>query len=502
MPLSFFALSLILFPGVRRRTDPLRMSHDNLGFTSSTDALDTKRWSSKNNQNGYSSSRKSNIYVLELEEKKKSVQEYEEDYNPYDHRDVTHPTTSWETLLHLLKGSLGTGILAMPKAFYHAGYGVGIVATIIIGVFCTYCMRILVSSEYELCKRKKVASLSYPATAEAALSEGPAPLRRFAKASIHTINVFLMVYQLGSCCVYTVFIATNLQTALDTYVSDIDVRLYMLAILLPLILVNWIRNLKFLAPCSTVANFITFISFGIILYYIFREPLTFEHREVIGNVENFPLYFGTVLFALEAIGVILPLENEMKKPKVFMRTFGVLNIGMGTIVFLYTGIGFFGYIRYGSAIEGSITLSLNEPLILAKSVQILLAIAIFFTHPIQCYVAIDIAWNEYIAPNFEKNSHKLLWEYVVRTSLVLLTFLLAVVIPELDLFISLFGALCLSGLGLAFPAIIQICTFWHTCDRTGKAIMLAKNMSLVLFALLGFVVGTYTSLRDIIKHFS
>ncbi|CAD1480013.1 unnamed protein product, partial [Heterotrigona itama] len=131
----------------------------------------------------YDPSRKSNIYVLELEEKKKSVQEYEEDYNPYDHRDVTHPTTSWETLLHLLKGSLGTGILAMPKAFYHAGYGVGIVATIIIGIFCTYCMRILVSSEYELCKRKKVASLSYPATAEAALSEGPAPFRRFAKAS-------------------------------------------------------------------------------------------------------------------------------------------------------------------------------------------------------------------------------------------------------------------------------------------------------------------------------
>lgn len=92
--------------------------------------------------------------------------------------------------------------------------------------------------------------------------------------------------------------------ALKTYVSDIDVRLYMLAILIPLILVNWIRNLKFLAPCSTVANFITFVSFGIILYYIFREPLSFENREVIGNVENFPLYFGTVLFALEAIGVV------------------------------------------------------------------------------------------------------------------------------------------------------------------------------------------------------
>ena len=481
------------------------MSHDNLGFTSSTDGLDAKRWAStaNNNQNGYEPKRnRTSVYVMEMEDKKKSVQECQDDYDPYDHRTVEHPTTSIETLLHLLKGSLGTGILAMPKAFYHSGYAIGIVATIVIGLLCTYCIRILVSSQYELCKRKKVPSLSYPATAEAALQEGPKPLRCCAKASGHIINVFLMVYQLGSCCVYTVFIGTNLQKALESYIPNIDLRLYMLAVLLPLILVNWIRNLKFLTPCSTIANCITFASFGIILYYIFREPLTFENRDLIGNVQDFPLYFGTVLFALEAIGVIMPLENEMKKPKTFIKSFGVLNIGMGTIVVLYTAIGFFGYIRYGSDIEGSITLSLTEPMVLAKTVQILLAVAIFFTHPIQCYVAIDIAWNEYIAPNLEKNSHKVLWEYVVRTSLVLLTFLLAIAIPKLDLFISLFGALCLSGLGLAFPAIIQTCTLWKVSNRTEKFVLVAKNMSLVLFGLLGLVVGTYTSLRDIINSFS
>lgn len=117
----------------------------------------------------------------------------------------------------------------------------------------------------------------------------------------------------------------------------------------------------------------------------------------------------------------MPLENEMKKPKTFIKTFGVLNFGMGCIVVLYTSLGFFGYMRYGAAVDGTITVNLTEPMLLAKCVQILLAIAIFFTHPIQCYVPIDITWNDYIAPRLEKNPHKLLWEYVVRTLLVLLT---------------------------------------------------------------------------------
>lgn len=91
--------------------------------------------------------------------------------------------------------------------------------------------------------------------------------------------------------------------ALDVYIP-LSLEVYTAILLLPLILVNFIRNLKFLAPCSTIANCITFVGFGIILYYIFRQPLTFEGRSTVGRVEDFPLFFGTVLFALEAIGVV------------------------------------------------------------------------------------------------------------------------------------------------------------------------------------------------------
>lgn len=50
-----------------------------------------------------------------------------------------------ETLIHLLKGSLGTGILAMPNAFYNSGLLIGTVGTILIGILCTYCLHVLVS---------------------------------------------------------------------------------------------------------------------------------------------------------------------------------------------------------------------------------------------------------------------------------------------------------------------------------------------------------------------
>lgn len=55
-----------------------------------------------------------------------------------------------------MKGSLGTGILAMPNAFHHSGYVVGSIGTIFIGIVCTYCIHMLLRSAYELCKRKKV----------------------------------------------------------------------------------------------------------------------------------------------------------------------------------------------------------------------------------------------------------------------------------------------------------------------------------------------------------
>lgn len=447
------------------------------------------------------------VFKIDIPESRKASRL--EVYEPHEHRNVTHPTTNMETLLHLLKGSLGTGILAMPNAFYHSGYVLGITGTLFIGFICTYCIHQLVKSELELCKRRRIASLNYPDTASAAMEEGPRIFQKCAPYAGHVVNTFLILYQLGTCCVYVVFVASNIKEVVDEYVNPpLDVRVYMILLLLPLILINWVRNLKYLAPFTTLANILTFIGFGITLYYIFTDIPSIKTRDLVGELRHIPLFFGTVLFALEAIGVILPLENNMKTPKSFGGSFGVLNRAMVLIIIMYVGMGFFGYIKYGSEALGSITLNLPNKDILAQSVRVMLAVAIFVTHALQCYVAVDITWNHYLIPKMEKHTQPdsstnlIFWEYAVRTCLVLVTFLLAVAIPNLELFISLFGALCLAALGIAFPAIIETATFWYSINRsTSFYSMLARNTFLVIFSLFGLVVGTYTSMSDIIHTF-
>lgn len=439
--------------------------------------------------------REPSVYVVEIVQEK--GKDFDTTYEPYQNRDVKHPTTYWDTLFHMLKASLGTGILAMPNAFHNSGYLIGLVGTLLIGFLCTYSMHMLINCHYELCRRKKVPSLTYPGIAEAAFEEGPERLRWLAPIGQPLCNAFLIMYQIGTSCIYVVFIASNIKAVCDMYLGEHDVRTYMMYIFIPLVLICWVRNLKLLAPFSTVANIATVISFGITFYYVFTDVPSISERHAFGDFHGLPLFFGTVLFAMEAIGVIMPLENEMAKPKKFSSAMGVLNVSMVPITLLYTLVGFFGYIKYGEKAEGSITLNLPHDEKLAQSVKLMLAMAIYCTYALSQYVAFDLLWNNIIEPKLEKTKMKIIYEYGVRTTIVIITFVLAAAIPNLELFISLIGALCLATMGIALPAIIQMLTFWDSIHGLEKTIFVLKNLTMILIAVMGFLIGVTTSVSEI-----
>ncbi|XP_023315117.1 proton-coupled amino acid transporter-like protein pathetic isoform X2 [Trichogramma pretiosum] len=429
----------------------------------------------------------------------RSNDEETESYNPFEHRKLTHPTTDADTLIHLLKGSLGSGILAMPMAFKSAGLFFGLFATFFIGAICTYCVHILVKCAHILCKRTQTPSLGFAEVAEAAFLVGPRPVQKYARLAKATINLFLVLDLVGCCCVYVVFVSENIKQVADFYMEpDLDVRIYMIMALPFLICLSLVRNLKYLAPFSMVANGFIAAGLGITFYYIFSDLPSIENVNKISSWKDMPLFFGIAIFALEGIGVVMPLENNMKTPSHFLGCPGVLNIGMFFVVSLYSTVGFFGYLKYQDDTKGSITLNLEQSSMLAQSVKVMIATAIFLTYGLQFYVPMEIIWKN-IKHIF--GSRKVVAEYIVRIVLVTFTVGMAIAIPNLGPFISLVGAICLSTLGLMFPSIIELVTFWEQDHGFGFCFWkLWKNLLIIAFGFLGFLTGTYTSMCEITNN--
>lgn len=409
---------------------------------------------------------------------------------------MEHATTNLQTMMHLLKGNIGSGILAMPFAMMNAGLVGGSVGLVIIGAIAIHCMHILVNTCHKLCEETEVISMDYGTVVEVAFERGPAPLRPLSVYAKGVINVFLTATQLGFCCVYFVFISQNIQQVIypDMDVNDHHNDRLFMAFLLPfVILLCFVRNLRFMAPFSAFANLLTFAGLVIILVDLFQDLPPSWTRTLVGRWQDMPIFFGTAIYAFEGIGVILPVENKMATPEDFAGLTGVLNTGMSLVAIMYIAVGFYGYLKYGEDVMGSITLNL-PPIALNTAVKAMFTLAIFITYVLQFYVAIEIMWPS-IRRHIRAERARIYWELLFRTLLVCFTFMMAVLIPDLGLFISLVGAAASSTLALLFPPILDIVSCWPNIG----VLRMSKNVIIFLFGLLGFVTGTYVSIKNIIN---
>nr|CAD7393741.1 unnamed protein product [Timema cristinae] len=222
-----------------------------------------------------------------------------------------------------------------------------------------------VKSSHILCRRQKIPSLTYAQTAELAFLSGPPSLQRFSSLSRIFASVMMALTYFCSLCVYLVFVATSIKQLADHYYQEgtpeedtLNIRFYILMLAPFVYALGMITNLKFLVPFSAAANLLMMTGFAITLYYMFKDIPPVENHPYIAAADEIPIFFSTVIFAMEGIGVVMPLENSMKNPSHFLGCPGVLNTSMTIVTFMYTLVGLAGYLKYGDDTAASITLNL------------------------------------------------------------------------------------------------------------------------------------------------
>ncbi|KAF4526248.1 hypothetical protein B566_EDAN001933 [Ephemera danica] len=389
---------------------------------------------------------------------------------------MSRATTDGQAVIHLVKSSLGTGILAMPFAFSNAGLAGGLIGTAFVSLIYTYCVHIMVRSSQVLCERHNIPSLDFANLVDIAFQRGPERAQRFAGA--------MRLTHTGS------FLS---QATQDWLGEALNLRLGVAIVTPVLLVICMVRGMRHIAPFSLLSNCLILSAVGVILWFVFSEQLpSVTSRPAFASITSLPIFLSTATFAISGVTVVMPLENSMAHPEHFLGFGRVLTTAMTLIAATYSALGFFGYLKYGCLICS-----------LAKSANVMLGIAVTLTYPLVLQCCVEFTWPGLSRRlgSFTRVSATTA-ERLYRACLVLFHSLVAALVPNLGALMSLSGALFTVAVAFLLPPALETVVWWENLSGHRLVLTTIKNAIIVLFGVTVAITGSVTSVRDIIEAFS
>ncbi|CAG8563523.1 15214_t:CDS:2 [Racocetra persica] len=286
----------------------------------------------------------------------------------------THATaSSSKAVFLLLKSFVGTGVMFLPKAFYNGGMLFSTIVLIAIAAIslCTFLL---------LVETRTYVPYSFG-------DIGGALYGRWMRLAV---LFSITLSQIGFVCAYMIFVAENLSSVTRYFVDikEMDISWFIMGQLFVFAPLAMIRRISRLSFTALIAD--AFIMFGLLyLYYydIYRLSTIGVGEIKSFNSADFAMFIGTAVFTFEGIGLIIPITESMKEPEKFPK---VLTGVMIFITIIFTSIGVLSYAAFGKEVQTVVILNLppNDPLV--RIVQLLYALAILLSVPLQLFPAIRI----------------------------------------------------------------------------------------------------------------
>lgn len=323
--------------------------------------------------------------------------------------------------------------------------------------------------------------------------------------------------QAGFATAYVIFVSDNLNKLYDV----LSFREYALLLIVPLILLCWIRSLKYLNPFALAGLVAIGLAVGTVVYYC---VLTIRTDGINGDVwlrtnwSTFPVAYGVVIYLFEGIGLILPLEQKMRDPSKFRGVMWSVHLSIATVV---AAFGLLGYISFYLCTKGPIIKNLPGAGPLVTVTVWGLNVSLLFTYPIQMVPVFQIIEDSLLEPSrmneqafccgrratfleaqprmcrtIKPSTKHVLKSMLLRAIVVVLSVGAAISIPYFDLFLSLIGGLGSACLMFVLPPAAYLKAFW----KETSVVLRVACIVLFVFGIATMGVTTVFTILGIVQQ--
>eukprot|EP00753_Platysulcus_tardus_P017228 PLAT6331.1.p1 GENE.PLAT6331.1~~PLAT6331.1.p1 ORF type:complete len:428 (+),score=216.89 PLAT6331.1:152-1285(+) len=370
---------------------------------------------------------------------------------------------------------MGAGSFTLPYAVAQGGFGIGVIGIVLLGLLSTYTINQLAEAELQY-RREHPAlpPLSFPQLGE----------RLLGKNWGRAIYVSVVLTILGVCGVYLDVIGVLISRI--TPLTEVQVQLLTL---LPVVLLSWLRDLRYLSYTSLLGDIAVAGGLFVVLYYgALSSDVTSPADLPFFKPRTVSTFFGETVFLFTVHAIILPVMQSMKTPQSFRA---VSNASFAFAISVNAVFAGLGYMFFASRTNPLVIDNIPDHDVLGTVVKGVLVADLFFTIPI-----VLTAPRELVELSLFSNAKRgmaLEWKRNgVRTALVAVFYLLALLVPFIQDLASLVGSVVSPFLGFIVPPLLYV----TQNSRKVTAFDRCMQYSIIAF---GVLSGIFATTSEIIK---